>query len=740
MLIFKSGIFSFSVPWPSQSILLYQILVDRFQLITEIEFIVEEKFNAKGAVYDIHDIENLLFFFPEDFIFERQTMDKLASNVLQFKSKITFDSFKKFLQLAAINKHVFSQQQKYQQEKVFEYIEHCNTIDELRLFAYPLNQIDLYADPIEAKENLLGVIRKYFDKFFTDNTQKEADLTMTKYLYQNSDSETEKEAVIKVLRSEVSRAEVEDSFPYLCSLYSFISAYLGQTDIDKEKLADVLNKILKSTASAQDIPRFGEGIKQIMKNSIRIDDISDAEKDLLVDIEINIRSESFSDFVQFDDLKEFLNFVHIANKSRLIPLKFLGKFCPEHYTKFDDKLILEEILSLLPFIKKMPFIQAELVPHILTQAERLVKEQTLDLELLLEVCVKLNYFENMIKSNNAVRDVTKKLWIACEQHLSQFLVSAEPSTSKNVNFFLDDTTKDKKETKANLNAMLKERELTILHEIFQRLVSWNLGSQKLFDTYQLLFTTYFDKYIESGMPQIAYKLAEINCAQDNFAEKLEAYLIKEQTCGDPIDAVQYAWFFALKNNYSQELWNVISKDLSRLDDIEDIPIQYLLNLYETLFSIKVDKSFVDISSLSRFIDRLDEIWEREHRLPENKFKKAIKTLLDEECYVLEPDVRAGLYKVDYMYRDTNVVLVLGEDSYLANTKRLFGHVDFRKRLLKKLGFKLHIVERPAYLKEGKTGQKIIYVQNMLKGIPRDLDRWKAIRNMTVTKKNESRAL
>jgi len=450
------------------------------------------------------------------------------------------------------------------------------------------------------------------------------------------------------------------------------------------------------------------------------------------------KTPHFYEKMEFFDVKELIYILSKSKENGFVGNSTLKSIFEKNFEKYEEVLILEEVFMVIPIAAQLSGIFDDIVPPLLKKATVLIKEKEVTLELILMICRSLNHLGYPIIFNQLTRAATKEFWKACQKHLFTLVLSVEPTTKKRRNPFLEVTYPKKDKEAMYINEMLSERDLTILNEVFGNVVSWNLGTQKFFDAFYLIYTRYFDNYKESGLPRIAYSLAEMNIPRQGFANKLEAHLIETKDCGSPIDALFYAWFFAIKNNYNQELWNVIMNDLGKLDTIENVPIKYLMHLYEVLFSIKVEKSYVNIENLTKFIDKLDEIWENNHVLVESKFKGVIHSIIEEESFKLEHKVRASLYQVDYMYHGKEVVLVLGNESYLADSSRLLGHVELRKRLLTKLGFNLRIINKKEYLEQKKIYPKVEYVKKQLKGIPRDQKKWKEMRDMKPNNNKESK--
>lgn len=710
---------------------------DRFGLIQRIEEIVEEKFNLQGATYDISDIENLLFFFPENMVFKLNTMSKLAQNILTLNSNISFESFKKFLKLAKVNNYVFSGLVKEHQEKVFDYITECSTVEDFRLFNPVLQQVGLYPQRIKNEESIMTTIRYFMPQLLKEEASFETDLHFVKFLLENTDSQEEKAAILHIIKTALNEVHAQQSLPYLCLLYAIAYRHREQGNLNLDKLLTLMIDILESKDSELNIPGIAEGVKYLIQGGYNAREMNETEQDLMVKIETLIKSEYFRAFLNFNDLKEFLVFLDNITTTKLASLATIKSLYQEFYPKLQEKIILEEIFLVLSYVNKM-LVREDMIVSILNHGEKFIKEtkMLLSLQYILEICQSMNVLSHSLKVNKKIQNAVKGLWTACEYSFFEAVIASKPTSSKKENIFLQEEkpskdTKESKEDKTELNNFLTENELITTYGIFDHLIHWNIGSRRIYDTLQLVFTHYFENYKNIHLSDIAYYLGEINSPFEKFAEKLEAYLLETKTCGTPLDALKYAWFFAIRNNYNQELWNIITSDLGKFDTIDDLPVNYQLNMFEILFCVRVEKSYVDTSKMAKFVDKLDAVWEEHHVLRNSRFKEAIGVLFKEECYILEENTRAGLYKVDYMNGETNVVLLIDENDYLSDSRRRFGSVELKKRLLTKLGFKLFIIEKRKYLGEKKTMSKVEYVKKIMKGIPRDARKWKMVRNMKV---------
>lgn len=707
------------------------------QLIPRLEDIVEEKFNAKGASYDINDIENLLFFFPEDRLFSHNTMSLLAHNILSFNSKISSASFKKFLKLSLVNKYVISLHPKQHQEKIFHYISDCDDVHDLRLFADYLDQINMYTEPIDLEPKILTAIRKFLPQMFKDDDFKEKDVILSRFLLDRTSDVTERNTILAALKTAIKEVRPDTPFAGLCALYSMGIVFKKEGELELENLEKFLNFVFEEKDSDLKIPDISEALKHLMKTKFVLEDLTTSEREVLGNAEIMFRSETFQKALKFVDLKEFFYLVKCMRDTSIVSSAFLLKLTEKAFEKFKDMLIIDEIVQLIPLTAQISFMYSEVLPYLFNTGEALAEKKEVTLEFMMKLCTNLDVVAEQLSNNRETRKAFKPFWIAYQRKMLKLITTEDPKASKKKNPFLPDDPKDKKKVEVDapdINEFLSERDLTIIKEVFEYLIKWNVGSIKAYDTFQAVFTHYFDKYKQYELPRLAYNLSEINSPQDEFTTKLEKHLLKVKECGTPLDALFYAWFFAVKNNYSQELWNVIMKDLNKLDSIDDIPVKYLMNLYEILFSLKVEKSYVNIDKFTQFIDKLDEIWEENHVHQESNFKKAVNAILTEECYIVEPRSRASLYKVDYTYNQKSVVLVLGDESYLSDISRQLGHIELRKRLLKKLGFRLHVITKRKYLSERRVNDRLEYIKKQMQGIPRDQEKWKAIRNMKIIEK------
>ena len=708
------------------------------QLIPRLEDIVEEKFNAKGASYDINDIENLLFFFPEDRIFSHETMSLLAYNILSFNSKISSASFKKFLKLSLVNKYVISLHPKAHQEKIFHYISDCDDVQDLRLFADYLDQINMYAEPIDLEPKILAAIRKFLPQMFKDDDYKEKDVLLSRFLLDRTTDIPERQTILAALKTAIKEVRPDTPFAGLCALYSIGIVFKKEGEFELENLEKFLNFVFEEKDSDLKIPDISEALKHLMRTKFVLEDLTTSEREVLGNAEIMFRSETFQKALKFVDLKEFFEVVKCMRDTSIVSSAFLLKMSEKAFEKFKDMLIIDEIIQLIPLTAKIPFMSSEALPYLFNTGEALAEKKEVTLEFMMKLCTNLDVISEQISDGREARKAFKPFWIAYQRKMVKLITTEDPKASKRKNPFLPDDPKDKKKKVEvdvpDINAFLSARDLTIIKDVFEYLIKWNVGSVRAYDTFQAVFTHYFDQYKQYELPKLAYNLSEINSPQDEFITKLEKHLLKTKECGTPLDALFYAWFFAVKNNYNQELWNVVMKDLNKLDSIDDIPVKYLMNLYEILFSLKVEKSYVNTDKFTQFIDKLDEIWEENHVLEESKFKKAIHAIMSEECFTVQPRSRASLYKVDYTYNQKSVVLVLGDESYLSDISRQLGHIELRKRLLKKLGFRLHVITKRKYLMERRVNDRLEYIKKQMQGIPRDQDKWKAIRNMKIIEK------
>jgi len=694
---------------------------DRYKIIPELEAILEEKINRENTKLTLSDVQQALSFFSDNFAMKNETFVKIAPYIFTAHSLVPQDVILKFMLLSIKNNYNIIQNSPEYLKKLPLYIERCENIKQLRLFAPYLTYFSLLNSPEHASLITLK-LKEFLPTLLHEKEVSEYDLELIRFYLQNSSIQDKHTEIVQILDNFLKSKKDKLSLGASSLLY-VISSYLpaeNQSYIKsiEEYLIDRFTREKLTAINAELI----EALKLFLRAEFLTTHLTEERKLLLSNIEILIHDVQVQNKLNFRDLHQMLEFLYFAFKNKLVTATFCKELWKKLSAKYVPRLTFEEMIFLLPLSGKLSWMHTDILELFLSDLERLVTEGQPDLKAILRLLVGFSNFDQEIIANRSVRKLVKGIWFGTEDQFFEKIITRTQKKKKK-NPFLPDMDEGTEET-VSVSQFLTPDQLTVIFQIYSYLVKWNIGSRIMFEGYHLIGSKYFDSLDNKTLAKLAYDIAEINSSKEKLQEKFEQYILNKNACGDPEDAIRFAWYFGLKANYNQELWNIIMRDLGKTKSLKEIPKYLLLDLYELLFMLRLEASHVQFGAITNFFDELDELWEKEGNIQyETSFKKTIFEILDEECYKITPNFKASLYVCDYGYGDKEAVIIQGDEKFVGNTQRDIGHMVLRKRLLKRMGYKLHVIDKVNFERNKKYKEKVEYIKKMMKGIPIDKERW-----------------
>jgi len=187
-----------------------------------------------------------------------------------------------------------------------------------------------------------------------------------------------------------------------------------------------------------------------------------------------------------------------------------------------------------------------------------------------------------------------------------------------------------------------------------------------------------------------------------------------------LDALYYSWCFTLRNNCNPELWDKLTSELNKLD-LTQVNLEMKKCLYQIILSrnIELEAFKLNVSRFAGYFNEFDERGIDDHMSTDPQFKKMIGVILKRECYIMEPNQKASLYICDYTNEPGHAVLILGYGTFVADTHKEHGQILLMKRLLKKMDYTTHLIDKKSYESFRKSDEKLDYIRKAMKGIPQD---------------------
>lgn len=294
---------------------------------------------------------------------------------------------------------------------------------------------------------------------------------------------------------------------------------------------------------------------------------------------------------------------------------------------------------------------------------------------------------------------------------------------------------------------------------FERIVKVNTSFLDKWDQTTLrLFTDTMNKMIRSGMATKKFVIAgirvfehflpkmdslqilslvrlliDVNFLTDSLKEALEHTLkthLKTEfipTLLKKLGKVEYfeslidiCYFCALNKFYNQEMWNslVYGLDITALEaDMAGFSSQSLIKLGHSVLLTRMEASYIRTATLDRIMPYLTSLSQMEFDLfQSSKFSDDVGQLLRKYYYdYLKQDETAELFKVHFL-QEKHVILCLDHEHFLVNSGILKGQTATAIRLLKGLGYEVHIVSRRRYNYQEKRSVRLEYLRENLKGI------------------------
>ena len=707
---------------------------DKYGMIPSLKVILKKRLITQKDSYDYESINQILNIFSED--------NDIEHNIIEIMSNIAMKNFQSFklqdvnrlMELMRLNNFYIYEND----DKLIEYLQNTNFEDEFILTfknLAPLLKRGVYYEkefPILINK-LLHIMKQLSPSVIKENMAIIVEILAT-INHQMNDKDLI-ERVINTLASHSSDIDCS-SYPMLCNI-GIILRKAQELKINiPESLKRLIEENLLNILNNYDILSPDRQSNIMIYYNTFLTNLNEAhasqqELNIKDKFEQLIKKKETLILIKFAGLGEFMDFILSLKEKNLASQKILQTLWSLNQDLFQIICTPQEIIACFSKIVEIPFLQDSLFKFSFAFLKAHSNLADLSISKIQPIIHEIRRISSKFRRFTYPDSIKLIINMYGDRCIDNFAEKIQQKEEVFRNSFAKKPIKREKnkgssfDTQENevIRYTIKEfsvGDLTPLIKIFEDIYYLNLGNRDFYGVIGALCDEKFDLIQNEDLPELAFYLTSTNYANSSFLEKLQNKILESDIISTPIQALQYAWSFCIRNNSNEVLWNILTKHLNELN-IKDISLEMKKCLYQIILSrnIELNSFKLNITKFEGFFDDLDEQGINDSFYLDQGFKNKIDKMLKQECFMIEPAKKVGMYVCDYFAKPDHVVLVLGYGCYVSDTHKEQGFVSLMKRLLKKMNFKVHVIDKISYEKQKKVDEKMVYVRTAMKGIAQD---------------------
>jgi hypothetical protein len=274
---------------------------------------------------------------------------------------------------------------------------------------------------------------------------------------------------------------------------------------------------------------------------------------------------------------------------------------------------------------------------------------------------------------------------------------------------------------------------TVFTTTMKRMVKSGMATKKFMIAGIRVFEWFLPKMNALDLITIIRLLTDTNFLTESMKEKLESHLKaklkseiapqlqKTLTKPEYFEAlIDLSYMCALNKFYNQEMWNslIYALDITSLEaTLPELSDVTQIKLAHVVLLTRMEASYIRTATLDRLMPYLTSLSQLNYDVFKvTKFSEDVGQLLHKYYYdYLKKNEVAELIKVHYL-QEKHVILCLDHEHFLLNSGIVKGKVATSIRLLKGLGFEIHIISRRRYNYDEKRSIRLDYLRENLKGV------------------------
>lgn len=278
-----------------------------------------------------------------------------------------------------------------------------------------------------------------------------------------------------------------------------------------------------------------------------------------------------------------------------------------------------------------------------------------------------------------------------------------------------------------------ETTLNVFIATVKRMVKSGMATKKFVISSIRVFEHFLPKLSSTQTVELIRLLTDVNYLTEEMKEKVEEVLKIKMRSELPAQLkssltktkyyeamVDISYFCVLNKFYNQEMWNslIYALDITGLEStLGDLSNLTQIKLGHVVLLTRMEASYIRTATLDRLMPYLTGLSQIEFDLfKPSKFSEDVGNLLHKYYYdYIKRDELAELFKVHYL-QEKHVILCLDHEHFLVNSGICKGQVATSIRLLKGLGFEVHIISRRRYKYDEKRSVRLDYLRENLKGV------------------------
>jgi len=276
-----------------------------------------------------------------------------------------------------------------------------------------------------------------------------------------------------------------------------------------------------------------------------------------------------------------------------------------------------------------------------------------------------------------------------------------------------------------------------LLETYFRISEYNVLTQKVSATMDMLFIELFDRISPRNMFKIIYWVTD----NGNCSKELQELIIKNVILDQSLDSnlaelspserveaiISQMYFLTTFEKYNSKTWGRLFEQLSSSElasTIDSLSISHRILLPKLLFIANLESG--KNSQVSRYADVLERclIFNKlnDQTFEENPFSREVGRLLGKAYYdFLEKSSVVEIMPVHFRQGQT-LVICISERNKIANSGVVRGGTTLSIRLLTMLGFEVVIVENTKLFAIQRRNERISYLTELMKDVMRNRSR------------------
>lgn len=473
------------------------------------------------------------------------------------------------------------------------------------------------------------------------------------------------------------------------------------------------------------------------------------EEEAIKLIEMTIKKPGELQKIPVRSLYWFMRLLEEAHSTHTLSVAQLRSVFAEAKESFLDVMYPADLAAEASILSKQNVLYSQLMQFITEEGKNLIVKDGWDLNNI------LNFFHSLAhyRVSNLDDRMIELLNLLLKKVKSNFELDPHETKQKKRNVFLDSDDEDVYEEKKSslgdtvelddmivsrdftdsgekiIKPSLEPSELSRLVQLQENLLKMNFGSRRMHEFFSSVYVVHFKQLTKKEIAQIAYHQAEVNVPNEALTKLFEETVLTD--LADPkfsaADGVRIAWYLIVHLSTNQDVWNKVIDKIAQIKDLNRELSQELQEiLYVTLFALKLELSYVDVSRLRHLLDGLEESW-----IDGKKWKadtrhgdmsKRLRKGLADMYYEIEFDQSVGIFHCDFVHKNNHVGLFYDEYAMLSHTDIILGKYAIKKRLLEALGMRVHLFTLIDWQKQKKGEERQQYVRKIMKGIPQNLER------------------